>query len=159
MSRVHAVVDSSWHLNFRPATKNVSPPSPQLLWSIFDLSPSPGYKASYSQYLSELDDRVYPPFLPITPTVLVSVSRPFTDLASHTLYRRNTVPPMSFVLLAPALVLICVLAHCGRRRPTFVDVFQCCYKNGTNGTWLCQYFTWLYLALWIVQRMKNRVST
>ena len=42
----------------------------------------------------------------LTPTALVSVSRPFTDLVSHTLYRRNTVPPMSFVLLVPALVVL-----------------------------------------------------
>ena len=45
------------------------------------------------------------------------------------------------------------LGCCGRRLlalHAFADVLQGCYKNGTNGTRDCRYFTGLYLVLRIV---------
>ena len=45
------------------------------------------------------------------------------------------------------------LRCCGRRwlaLHAFADVFQGCYKNGTNGTRDCLYFAGLYLVLRIV---------
>ena len=64
-------------------------------------------------------------------------------------------------VLFPALVLLLYptkpfqkcLGCCGSRwlaLHAFADVFQGCYKNGTNGTRDCRYFAGLYLVLRIV---------
>ena len=68
---------------------------------------------------------------------------------------------LSVFIFFPALVLLLYptkafqrcLGCCGSRwlaLHAFVDVFQGCYKNGTNGTRDCRYFAGLYLALRIV---------
>ena len=50
------------------------------------------------------------------------------------------------------------LGYCGRRwlaLHAFADVFQGCYKNGTNGTRDCWWFAGLYLALRILLSVYN----
>ena len=59
--------------------------------------------------------------------------------------------PLLLLLLYP---MSKYLVHCTTRRwqflHTFADVFQGCYKNGTNGTRDCRYFAGLYLLFRIV---------
>ena len=61
--------------------------------------------------------------------------------------------PAIFLLLYPMRIFQKCLGCCGRRwlaLHAFADVFQGCYKNGTNGTRDCRYFAGLYLLLRIV---------
>ena len=61
--------------------------------------------------------------------------------------------PALVLLLYPTKAFQKCLGCCGSRwlaLHAFVDVFQGCYKNGTNGTRDCRYFAGLYLALRIV---------
>ena len=61
--------------------------------------------------------------------------------------------PALFLLLYPMRIFQKCLGCCGRRLlvlHAFADVFQGCYKNGTNGTRDCRYFAGLYLVLRIV---------
>ena len=61
--------------------------------------------------------------------------------------------PALFLLLYPMKIFQKCLGCCGRRLlvlHAFADVFQGCYKNGTNGTRDCRYFAGLYLVLRIV---------
>ena len=61
--------------------------------------------------------------------------------------------PALFLLLYPLKIFQKSLGCCGRRLlalHAFADVFQGCYKNGTNGTRDCRYFAGLYLVLRIV---------
>ena len=55
--------------------------------------------------------------------------------------------PALFLLLYPLKIFQKCLGCCGRRLlvlHAFADVFQGCYKNGTNGTRDCRYFAGLY---------------
>ena len=75
-----------------------------------------------------------------------------------------SLPSLFFVSLSSFLHLFCYCIHasklfqkclgcCGRRwlaLHAFADVFQGCYKNGTNGTRDCRYFAGLYLVFRIV---------
>ena len=61
--------------------------------------------------------------------------------------------PALFLLLYPLKIFQKCLGCCGRRLlalHAFADVFQGCYKNGTNGTRDCRYFAGLYLVFRIV---------
>ena len=61
--------------------------------------------------------------------------------------------PALFLLLYPMKIFQKCLGCCGRRLlalHAFADVFQGCYKNGTNGTRDCRYFAGLYIVLRIV---------
>ena len=61
--------------------------------------------------------------------------------------------PALVLLLYPIKAFQKCLGCCGRRwlaLHAFADVFQGCYKNGTNGTRDCRYFSGLYLVLRIV---------
>ena len=61
--------------------------------------------------------------------------------------------PALFLLLYPMRIFQKCLGCCGRRLlvlHAFADVFQGCYKNGTNGTTDCRYFAGLYLVLRMV---------
>ena len=61
--------------------------------------------------------------------------------------------PALFLLLYPMKIFQRCLGCCGRRLlvlHAFADVFQGCYKNGTNGTRDCRYFAGLYLVFRIV---------
>ena len=61
--------------------------------------------------------------------------------------------PALFLLLYPMKTFQKCLGCCGRRLlalHAFTDVFQGCYKNGTNGTRDCRYFAGLYLVFRIV---------
>ena len=61
--------------------------------------------------------------------------------------------PALFLLLYPMKIFQKCLGCCGRRLlalHAFADVFQGCYKNGTNGTRDCRYFAGLYTVLRIV---------
>ena len=61
--------------------------------------------------------------------------------------------PALFLLLYPMKVFQKCLGCCGRRLlalHAFADVFQGCYKNGTNGTKDCRYFAGLYLVFRII---------
>ena len=61
--------------------------------------------------------------------------------------------PAVFLLLYPTKIFQKCLGCCGRRLlvlHAFADVFQGCYKNGTNGTRDCRYFAGLYLILRII---------
>ena len=61
--------------------------------------------------------------------------------------------PALFLLLYPMKIFQKCLGCCGRRLlalHAFADVFQGCYKNGTNGTRDCRYFAGLYLVFRIV---------
>ena len=61
--------------------------------------------------------------------------------------------PALFLLLYPMKIFQKCLGCCGRRMlalHAFADVFQGCYKNGTNGTRDCRYFAGLYLIFRIV---------
>ena len=61
--------------------------------------------------------------------------------------------PALFLLLYPMKTFQKCLGCCGRRLlalHAFADVFQGCYKNGTNGTRDCRYFAGLYLVFRIV---------
>ena len=61
--------------------------------------------------------------------------------------------PALFLLLYPMKVFQKCLGCCGRRLlalHAFADVFQGCYKNGTNGTRDCRYFAGLYLVIRII---------
>ena len=61
--------------------------------------------------------------------------------------------PALFLLLYPMRIFQKCLGCCGRRLlilHAFADVFQGCYKNGTNGTRDWRYFAGLYLVLRIV---------
>ena len=61
--------------------------------------------------------------------------------------------PALFLLLYPMKVFQKCLGCCGRRLlalHAFADVFQGCYKNGTNGTRDCRYFAGLYLVFRII---------
>ena len=61
--------------------------------------------------------------------------------------------PALFLLLYPMKIFQKCLGCCGRRLlalHAFADVFQGCYRNGTNGTRDCRYFAGLYLVLRIV---------
>ena len=61
--------------------------------------------------------------------------------------------PALVLLLYPTKPFQKCLGCCGRRwlaLHAFADVFQGCYKNGTNGTRDCRYFAGLYLVLRIV---------
>ena len=61
--------------------------------------------------------------------------------------------PALFLFLYPMRIFQKCLGCCGRRLlvlHAFADVFQGCYKNGTNGTRDCRYFAGLYLVLRIV---------
>ena len=56
--------------------------------------------------------------------------------------------PIVLLLLYPMRCFQQCLGHCGVRwhaLPIFVDAFQGCYKDGTNGTRDCRYFAALYL--------------
>ena len=56
--------------------------------------------------------------------------------------------PIVFMLLYPMRCFQRCLDHCGVRWHAlhiFVDAFQGCYKDGTNGTYDCRYFAALYL--------------
>jgi len=61
--------------------------------------------------------------------------------------------PALFLLLYPMKIFQKYLGCCGGRLlalHAFADVFQGCYKNGTNGTRDCRYFAGLYLVFRIV---------
>ena len=61
--------------------------------------------------------------------------------------------PALFLLLYPMKIFQKCLGCCGRRLlalHAFADVFQGCYKNGTNGTRDCRYFAGLYLVFRII---------
>ena len=61
--------------------------------------------------------------------------------------------PALVLLLYPTKAFQKCLGCCGRRwlaLHAFADVFQGCYKNGTNGTRDCRYFAGFYLVLRIV---------
>ena len=61
--------------------------------------------------------------------------------------------PALVLLLYPTKLFQKCLGCCGSRwlaLHAFADVFQGCYKNGTNGTRDCRYFAGLYLVLRIV---------
>ena len=61
--------------------------------------------------------------------------------------------PALVLLLYPTKLFQKCLGCCGRRwlaLHAFADVFQGCYKNGTNGTRDCRYFAGFYLILRIV---------
>ena len=61
--------------------------------------------------------------------------------------------PAIVLLLYPTKLFQKCLGCCGRRwlaLHAFADVFQGCYKNGTNGMTDCRYFAGLYLVLRIV---------
>ena len=62
--------------------------------------------------------------------------------------------PLLLLLLYPMRSFQRCLGYCTRIRwqflHTFADVFQGCYKNGTNGTRDCRYFAGLYLLFRIV---------
>ena len=61
--------------------------------------------------------------------------------------------PALFLLLYPVKIFRKCLGCCGRRLlalHAFADVFQGCYKNGTNDTRDCRYFAGFYLVLRIV---------
>ena len=61
--------------------------------------------------------------------------------------------PALVLLLYPTKLFQKCLGCCGSRwvaLHAFADVFQGCYKNGTNGTMDCRYFAGLYLVLRIV---------
>ena len=61
--------------------------------------------------------------------------------------------PALVLLLYPTKLFQKCLGCCGRRwlaLHAFADVFQGCYKNGTNDTKDCRYFAGLYLVLRIV---------
>ena len=61
--------------------------------------------------------------------------------------------PALFLLLYPMKIFQKCLGCCGRRLlalHAFADVFQGCYKNGTNDTRDCRYFAGLYLIYRIV---------
>ena len=61
--------------------------------------------------------------------------------------------PALVLLLYPTKLFQKCLGCCGRSwlaLHAFADVFQGCYKNGTNGTRDCRYFAGLYLILRIV---------
>ena len=62
--------------------------------------------------------------------------------------------PLLLLLLYPMKSFQRCLGYCIRIRwqflHTFADVFQGCYKNGTNGTWDYRYFAGLYLFFRIV---------
>ena len=56
--------------------------------------------------------------------------------------------PTVLLLLYPMRCFQKCLGHCGLRCHAlhiFMDTFQGCYKDGTNGTRDCHYFTTLYL--------------
>ena len=56
--------------------------------------------------------------------------------------------PIVLLLLYPMRCFQQCLGHCGVRchaLPIFIDAFQGCYKDGTNGTRDCRYFAALYL--------------
>ena len=61
--------------------------------------------------------------------------------------------PALFLLLYPMKIFQKCLGCCGRSLlalHAFADVFQGCYKNGTNGTRDCRYFAGLYLVFRII---------
>ena len=61
-------------------------------------------------------------------------------------------PPI-FLLLYPLTIFQRMLAHCrmrGNAVRTYVEAFQGCYKDGTNGTSDCRYFASVYFGLRIV---------
>ena len=81
--------------------------------------------------------------------------------AAHLLYAIPAVIVLSTFVLAPPLILILYptklfqkcLGCCKQRwlaLHTFVDAFQGCYKDGTNGTHDCRYFAGIYLRLRII---------
>ena len=56
--------------------------------------------------------------------------------------------PMLLLLLYPMRCFQRCLGCCGVRwhaLPIFIDAFQGCYKDGTNGTWDCRYFAGAFL--------------
>ena len=61
--------------------------------------------------------------------------------------------PIVLLLLYPMLCFQRCLGHCGLRCHAlhiFMDAFQGCYKDGTNGTRDCRYFGALYLIIHII---------
>ena len=55
--------------------------------------------------------------------------------------------PLLILLLYPMRCFQQCLGCCGVRwhaLPIFIDAFQGCYKDGTNGTWNCRYFAGAY---------------
>ena len=59
-----------------------------------------------------------------------------------------TLLPILLLCLYPCRCFQQFLNNCQMRRQTlhmFMDAFQGCYKDGTNGTWDCRYFAAIYL--------------
>ena len=70
------------------------------------------------------------------------------------------IPPVLLILYPTKIFQKC-LGCCDQRwhaLHTFVDAFQGCYKDGTNGTRDCRYFAGLYLLLRIVLFIMHTVT-
>ena len=69
--------------------------------------------------------------------------------------------PLLFLLLYPMRCFQQCLGCCGVRChavPIFIDAFQGCYKDGTNGTWNCRYFAAAFLFFRILLFMIFAIS-
>ena len=89
--------------------------------------------------------------------------------AAHLRYAIPAVIVLSTFVLIPPLILILYptklfqkcLGCCNQRwhaLHTFVDAFQGCYKDGTNGTRDCRYFAGVYLLLRIILLLLNAIT-